>query len=155
LKGDALKYNGITGRSNWLRTCDAAVSTYHLRIAKKKLLGSLVKEAYEAEAVEVCEKGKLRGESEQIPQEHAILDNRYSSGLSPRPPTVPITPSLSNPSTCLVGEVVRRSPRLNPKFYQNSGGYKHAWLDGTPSKRRKIAAPLAKGPSSSVQGEAS
>jgi hypothetical protein len=91
----------------------------------------------------------LQGESGQIPQEHAILANNgytclvgdpSSSGLSPRPPTVPITPSLSSPSTCLagdpftclLGEVVRRSPRLNSKLYLNRGGYKHAWLDGTP-----------------------
>jgi nucleolar protein 58 len=45
------------------RVYEAAVSNRHLRIAKKKLLGSLVrkaKEAYEAEQAEACEKGKLQ-----------------------------------------------------------------------------------------------
>jgi nucleolar protein 58 len=63
LKGDALKYKGIPIKVCWFRSYEAAVSNHHLRIAKKKLLGSLVKKAkkaYEAEQAEVCEKGKLQ-----------------------------------------------------------------------------------------------
>jgi nucleolar protein 58 len=69
LIGDARKYKGNPVKVCWFRAYEAAVSNHHLRIAKKELLGSLVrkvKKAYEAEQAELCEKVKLHGESEQI-----------------------------------------------------------------------------------------
>jgi nucleolar protein 58 len=91
LKGDTCKYKSNIIKVIWLRTYRAVASNHHLRIEKKKLLGSLVnkaKKAYEAKQAKVCEKGKLQGESEQIPQEHVILvlANRCSCGLPSRPP---------------------------------------------------------------------
>ena len=74
------------------------------------MLGSLVrkaKKAYEAEQAEVCDKVKLHGESQQIAQDHVT--------------------SSSSPT---MRTVIRRSPRLNRKLHENSGG-------GTPHKRPK------------------
>ena len=120
LKGDAPKYKGVAVKVCWLSTYHAVVSNHRLRIAKKKkMLGSLVrkaKKAYEAEQAEVCDKVKLHGESQQIAQDHVTSVSR---------PTI-----LLGDPTILAGEVIRRSPRLNRKLLENSGG-------GTPHKRPK------------------
>ncbi|XP_039775531.1 uncharacterized protein LOC120643064 isoform X2 [Panicum virgatum] len=119
LKGDAPKYKGVAVKVYWLNTYHTVVSNHRLRIAKKKMLGSLVrkaKKAYEAEQAEVCDKVKLHGESQQIAQDHVTSVSR---------PTI-----LLGDPTILAGEVIRRSPRLNRKLHENSGG-------GTPHKRPK------------------
>jgi len=110
LKGDAPKYKGVAVKVYWLNTYHTVVSNHRLRIAKKKMLGSLVrkaKKAYEAEQAEVCDKVKLHGESQQIAQDHMT--------------------SVSSPT---MRTVIRRSPRLNRKLHENSG-------EGTPHKRPK------------------
>ncbi|CAL4968911.1 unnamed protein product [Urochloa decumbens] len=78
LKGEAPKYYGILSEVKGLRTYQRIRSAYRVRIEKKILLGSLIKkakEACEAEQAQACEKGKVRRESEQIPQEHVMFAN--------------------------------------------------------------------------------
>ncbi|RLM99840.1 hypothetical protein C2845_PM06G30760 [Panicum miliaceum] len=55
---------------NCTRTYEKISEAHQVRAEKKRLLGFLVKEAKAA-----CEKGKLHGESEQIPQEHVMFAN--------------------------------------------------------------------------------
>lgn len=72
---DARKYYGVLSMALSLRTYKKIRSAYRVRNEKKILLESLIKkakEAFEAEQAQVCEKGKVHGESEQTPQEHVI-----------------------------------------------------------------------------------
>ena len=75
LMDDARKYYGVLSMALSLRTYKKIRSAYRVRNEKKILLESLIKkakEAFEAEQAQVCEKGKVHGESEQTPQEHVI-----------------------------------------------------------------------------------
>jgi len=75
LMDDARKCYGVLSMALSLRTYKKIRSAYRVRNEKKILLESLIKkakEAFEAEQAQVCEKGKVHGESEQTPQEHVI-----------------------------------------------------------------------------------
>ena len=70
LKEEAPKYKDLVSKPHCIRTYEEISKAHQVRAEKRRLLGSLVKEAKAA-----CEKGKLHGESEQIPQEHVMFAN--------------------------------------------------------------------------------
>ena len=70
LKEEAPKYKDLVSMVHCMRTYEKKFSAHQVRAEKKTLLGFLVEEAKAA-----CEKGKLHGESEQIPQEHVMFAN--------------------------------------------------------------------------------
>jgi hypothetical protein len=70
LKEEAPKYKDLVSKVHCMRTYEKISSAHEVRAEKKRLLGFLVKEAKAA-----CEKGKLHGESEQIPQEYVMFAN--------------------------------------------------------------------------------
>ena len=70
LKEEAPKYKDLVSMVHCMRTYEKISSAHQVRAEKKTLLGFLVEEAKAA-----CEKGKLHGESEQIPQEHVMFAN--------------------------------------------------------------------------------
>ncbi|CAL4968998.1 unnamed protein product [Urochloa decumbens] len=78
LEVDAPKYYDILSWALSMRAYNRIRYAYRVRIEKKILLESLIKkakEACEAEQAQACEKGKVHGESEQIPQEHVMFAN--------------------------------------------------------------------------------
>jgi len=70
LKEEAPKYKDLVSKPHCIRTYEEISKAHQVRAEKRRLLGFLVKEAKAA-----CEKGKLHGESEQIPQEHVMFAN--------------------------------------------------------------------------------
>ncbi|CAN6247521.1 unnamed protein product [Urochloa humidicola] len=78
LKDEAPKYYPVLSWVLSLRTYEKIRYAYRVRREKKKLLESLIKKAKEAcegEQAQACERGKVHGESEQIPQEHVMFAN--------------------------------------------------------------------------------